>query len=75
MITPLTEKLTASGVKFEFELTWGDPVEVLSDSVKNEHAHFLFVGRRGRSRIADLVLGSVANKLAHYVGIPIVLVP
>jgi nucleotide-binding universal stress UspA family protein len=35
----------------------------------------LFVGRQGRSQIVDLLLGSVANKLAHHVGIPIVLVP
>ena len=75
VIAPLTEQLNAIGAKFECELIWGDPVEILSEKVKEAHAHFLFVGRRGRSRIADLVLGSVANKLAHYVGIPIVLVP
>ncbi|MEX0300669.1 MAG: universal stress protein, partial [Kordiimonas sp.] len=42
---------------------------------KETKANLIFVGRRGRSRIADLVLGSVANSLAHTVGKPIVLVP
>jgi len=75
VVKPLLERFGASGVKLETELVWGDPVEILRKQVKAEHANLIFVGRRGRSRIADLVLGSVANKLAHCVGIPIVLVP
>lgn len=36
------------------------------------HANMLFIGR---SRVMDMLLGRVANKLAHRVGLPIVLVP
>lgn len=57
------------------ELIWGDPVDEINEHVKKTHANMLFVGRQGRSRIVDMLLGSVANKLAHTVGIPIVLVP
>lgn len=75
IINPLIEKFAANNVALDYELIWGDATEILSDCVKSEHANLLFVGRRGRSRVADLLLGSVANKLAHTVDIPIVLVP
>ncbi|WDE01439.1 universal stress protein [Thalassomonas actiniarum] len=75
IFAPLQEKYADSGVKIDYEMMWGEPVEVLRDQVKAQHANMLFVGRRGRSRITDLLLGSVANKLAHCIGIPIVLVP
>ena len=42
---------------------------------KKKKASMVVVGRRGRSSIADLVLGSVANSLAHTLGVPVVLVP
>ncbi|GHF22770.1 hypothetical protein GCM10017044_16420 [Kordiimonas sediminis] len=71
----LVEKHKDSGVEFETAFYWGQPVEVIRDVVKRDRAHMIFVGRRGRSRVADLLMGSVANSLAHCVGIPIVLVP
>ncbi len=75
ILAPLEEKYKDSGIKFSTELLWGDPVEVIQEQVKTEHANMLFIGRRGRSRVVDMLLGSVTNKLAHRVGLPIVLVP
>ncbi|WDE07775.1 universal stress protein [Thalassomonas viridans] len=75
VLAPLLETYAGTGVNIDSEMRWGDPVEVLREQVKADHANMLFLGRRGRSRITDLLLGSVANKLAHCVGIPIVLVP
>lgn len=75
VIKPLLKKYNHLNVQLDSDLAWGDPVEVLQKSVKDEHANMLFVGRRGRSACVDILLGSVANKLAHRVGIPIVLVP
>ena len=75
VFAPLLEKYSGSTVKLETEMVWGEPVEILREQVKKEHANMLFVGRRGRSRISDILLGSVTNKLAHCIGVPIVLVP
>jgi nucleotide-binding universal stress UspA family protein len=75
VISPLIEKYNHLSVELNGELIWGDPVDVLLAQVQEQHANMLFVGRRGRSRFADLLLGSVSNKLAHCIGIPIVLVP
>lgn len=75
VLNSLMEKYAETDVEISAELLWGDPVEVILEQVKVVQANMLFVGRQGRSRLIDLLLGSVANKLAHRVGIPIVLVP
>jgi nucleotide-binding universal stress UspA family protein len=75
IIKPLLKKYNHLNVQLDSELCWGEPAEILLNKVKHEHANMLFVGRRGRSPFIDALLGSVANKLAHRVGIPIVLVP
>jgi nucleotide-binding universal stress UspA family protein len=75
IIKPLLKKYNHLNVQLDSEFLWGDPVEILKNKVKNEHANMLFVGRSGRSPVKDILLGSVANKLAHHIGIPIVLVP
>ena len=75
VLHPLVKRYEKSGVTIKTELHWGDPAKTIHNCAKKNHANMVFVGRRGRSRLADLVLGSVANALAHSVGVPIVLVP
>ena len=75
VLTPLVENYSKLGVNITAELLWGDPVVVIKEQVKETYAVMLFVGRQGRSCVVDMLLGSVANKLAHSVGVPIVLVP
>lgn len=75
VLTPLVEKYRNLNVNITTELLWGDPVTVIQEQTKALHANMLFIGRQGRSSIVDIMLGSVANKLAHRVGVPIVLVP
>lgn len=75
ILQPLQDKNSDKGVDISTHFDWGDPVQIIRDIAKAEHANMVFVGRRGRSRISDLILGSVANSLAHSLGVPIVLVP
>ncbi len=75
VLTPLVDKYKHLEVSISTELLWGDPFDVIKEQVKESHAVMLFVGRQGRSRVVDILLGSVANKLAHNVQVPIVLVP
>lgn len=75
LLNPVLEKYKDSGVTITTEHDWGSPTEVIKKVAKRDHANMVFVGRRGRSRISDLILGSVANSLAHTLGVPIVLVP
>jgi nucleotide-binding universal stress UspA family protein len=75
VLVPLVEKYHNVNVEITTDLIWGDPATVIKEQIKALHVNMLFVGRQGRSQIVDILLGSVANKLAHHVGIPIVLVP
>lgn len=75
VLTPLLEKYSNVDVNISAEFIWGDPAVEIKQKVKEVHAAMLFVGRHSRSRVTDMLIGSVANKLAHTVGIPIVLVP
>ena len=54
---------------------WGDPAEAIIDVVKREKADILVVGRRGRSRLSRLLLGSVSQKLASLAPCKVVIVP
>ncbi len=75
ILAPLEKRYADSGVEISSKLFWGHPVDVIKDQAKITHANMIFVGRRGRSKVANLLLGSVANSLAHTAGVPIVLVP
>ncbi len=54
---------------------WGDPAEAIIDVVKREKADILVVGRRGRSRLSRLLLGSVSQKLASLAPCKVMIVP
>jgi len=75
ILQPLKDKNSGNGVDITTHFDWGDPVQTIRELAKKDHATMVFVGRRGRSRLSDLILGSVANSLAHSLGVPIVLVP
>lgn len=75
IITPIVSKHKTSDVKITSELHWGNPVDTINQLVQEASPDQVFAGRRGRSRVADLVIGSVANELAHTLDKPIVLVP
>lgn len=75
ILDPLVERFADSGVKVMVELFWGNPAEVIHEQAKKEHVNMIFVGRKGRSKVLNLIIGSVANSLAHTAGVPTVLVP
>lgn len=75
ILKPILERHENSGVELSSEVHWGDPVDTINERVKGNTVTHVFAGRRGRSRVADLMVGSVANSLAHTVDKPIVLVP
>ena len=75
ILQPILNKYQDSDLKISSEYHWGNPAEVIHKRAKDLKAQLIYVGRRGRSRLTDLILGSIANTLAHTVGVPIVLVP
>ena len=74
-LEPLLERYKNSAVPIKAKIFWGHPADIIKEQAKKIPANMIFVGRKGRSKVADVFLGSVANSLAHSAGVPIVLVP
>jgi nucleotide-binding universal stress UspA family protein len=62
------------GHDVETELLYGDPVTEISDYAEDEGFDTVFVGHRGRSARADLLLGSVAKELVERATVPVTVV-
>jgi nucleotide-binding universal stress UspA family protein len=54
---------------------WGDPAQTIIETVRAEKPDILVVGRRGRSPLAGLLLGSVSQKLASLAPCKVMVVP
>ena len=53
----------------------GDPSSALIDYCSRVGADLLVVGRRGAGMVERIVLGSVADRLAHHAPCPLLIVP
>jgi nucleotide-binding universal stress UspA family protein len=67
--------LRDAGIRYEARSVLGDPAETLMQTAIDLGADLLVVGRRGRGRFIEALVGSVPRKLAHYAELPLVIVP
>ncbi len=70
-----TAALRELGVRYRTIHETGDSRTVLLAVCYLHRADLLVVGSRGRSQLAELMLGSVAHFLTHHSEIPVVVVP
>lgn len=75
VLDPLVDELRASGLEVEGVVRHGHPAEVLSGLAQEHGAEQIFIGRRGTSRIAALLFGSVAGTLVQVSPVPVTVVP
>ncbi|HMQ22145.1 MAG TPA: universal stress protein [Planctomycetota bacterium] len=68
------ERASLRGLRCEHRVVEGDPRATLLACAKHEAADLIVVGSRGRSRLTDLVLGSVASFLTHQSPLPVLVV-
>lgn len=66
-------RLGLSAVKVQ--TAWGDPAEAIIEAARREHADAIVVGRRGRGRLAGMLLGSVSQKIVSLAPCTVVVVP
>jgi nucleotide-binding universal stress UspA family protein len=57
------------------QTAWGDTAEAIVTAVRDEHVDAVVIGRRGRGRLAGLLLGSVSQKVASLAPCIVVVVP
>lgn len=63
----------ATQVRHNF--VWGDPAAAIIAEAERESVDLIVVGRRGRGRLAGLLLGSVSQKLTSLADCPVLVVP
>lgn len=62
----LTQQAIAQGLTVESDYSYGDPGQKICALAKEWEADLIVVGRRGRSGLSELFLGSVSNYVIHH---------
>ena len=75
IIAPAMTRLSEAGITAESSYTWGNPAHEVKKEAEKLKADMIVVGRKGRSNIAEMSVGSVSNAIAHIAPVPVVLVP
>lgn len=66
MLRSLTDEATAAGVRTEFTQKPGSPGRTICEFARNGEFDLIVIGRRGRSGLSELFLGSVSNYVLHH---------
>jgi nucleotide-binding universal stress UspA family protein len=66
--------LDDAGVKYAYHISVGEVGEVVAHFVNELKCEQVVMGTRGMSSMANMVLGSGANKVLHLVNVPVLLV-
>jgi nucleotide-binding universal stress UspA family protein len=75
VLDPLVAELSAAGIEVEGVVRHGHAAEVLSGLADEVGASQIFVGRRGGSRLSNMLFGSVAGSLVQISPVPVTIVP
>lgn len=75
VVDPLLAELSKDGMSAEGIVRHGHPAEVLCDIAKDRGASHLVVGRRGQSRVRELLFGSTPVNLIQMSSVPVTVVP
>jgi nucleotide-binding universal stress UspA family protein len=72
------KQMNDDGIKAELQVTstmTGGPAHVIADTASKESADVIVTGTRGHTALAGVFLGSVAPRLLHLAGCPVLVVP
>jgi nucleotide-binding universal stress UspA family protein len=62
----LAQEATSSGVKVEYQQVPGIPGRTICRVAEKWQADLILIGRRGRTALMELFLGSVSNYVVHH---------
>jgi nucleotide-binding universal stress UspA family protein len=66
-------EFTAAAIPAKTELAFGDPVKEIVKWVENNHCELIAMSTHGHQFVADLLLGTTANRVQHNVSVPVLL--
>ncbi len=70
-----TRDLDTEGIEVQTVEELGDPAATIIGFCSEIEADLLVIGRRGAGLIERFVMGSVADRLAHYAPCPVLMIP
>ena len=75
ILDPLIAEFEARGCEAEGLAHHGHAVPVLCEAAGEDGVSAVYIGRRGRSKLKDMVFGSVAGSLVQACPVPVTVVP
>lgn len=65
-LSQLCQQAIDLGINAEFKILFGDPSRVICEIAQAWNADLIIIGRRGRTGLSELFLGSVSNYVLHH---------
>lgn len=75
VLEPIAKTVSDTGADVEIIVNHGHPSQTLVELAEERNATQIFIGRKGESRMASLLFGSVAGTLVQTSPIPVTVVP
>lgn len=66
MLTSYQEKATKANIEADYYQCQGSPARTICELAKEYNCDLIVIGRRGRSGISEMFLGSVSNYVLHH---------
>ena len=74
MLAASRKALDAAGVKYTVHKLVGPVAECIIDQAKQSGSNMIYMGTRGMTALANMLLGSVTTRVLHLAHIPVVLI-
>ncbi len=69
------DKLEEAGFSVDFEWDFGDPGTLICEYARQKDVDAVIMGRRGHTRVGEILLGSVSHYVVHHLDRPVTLIP
>ncbi|PSF35424.1 universal stress protein [Aphanothece hegewaldii CCALA 016] len=66
MLKKRAEEATKAGIQVEYQQIYGSSGQTICQLAQDSQVDLIIVGRRGRSGLSELLLGSVSNYVLHH---------
>jgi nucleotide-binding universal stress UspA family protein len=74
LLAKAKKKLDAAGIAYQTRILVGPIAETIVQHAKTRRCDMIFIGTRGMTAAANMLLGSVATKVLHLSRVPVLLV-
>jgi nucleotide-binding universal stress UspA family protein len=61
------------GIEVDYELAFGDPAKEIVKCAQNRHCDLVAMSTHGHRFLADIFLGTTANRVQHNLSVPVLL--